>query len=279
MGMIYGLIACGFSLVFRMTRVLNFAAGDIVMLGGMIGYSVYVLLGLPFIVALLASCLAVGLLMTLVERVALSPVYRRGLLPAVVATIGFSFAIQNGTQLIWGRGGFSFPTVFGNEAVEIAGVRFVPELLAIFLIGLVVVAIVTFFLGRTRLGIATRATAADREAALLMGIDVRRMNSLSFFIAGSVSAIAGVLVAPVTFLTATMGLPLGVKGFIAAICGGLGSIPGAIVGGLILGISETGIGTYIDASYREGISFCLMIAILLIRPYGLFGEEGTEDER
>jgi branched-chain amino acid transport system permease protein len=279
MGMIYGLIACGFSLVFRMTRVLNFAAGDIVMLGGMIGYSVYVLLGLPFVVALLVSCLAVGLLMAFVERVALSPVYRRGLLPAVVATIGLSFAIQNGSQLVWGRGGFSFPTVFGNEAVEIAGVRFVPELVAIFLIGMAVVAAITIFLGRSRLGIATRATAADREAALLMGIDVRRMNSLSFFIAGAISAIAGILVAPVTFLTATMGLPLGVKGFIAAICGGLGNMPGAIIGGLILGLTETSIGTYIDASYREGISFVVMIAILLVRPYGLFGEEGTEEER
>jgi branched-chain amino acid transport system permease protein len=279
MGMIYGLIACGFSLVFRMTRVLNFAAGDIVMLGGMIGYSVYVLLGLPFIVALFVSCLAVGLLMAVVERVALSPVYRRGLLPAVVATIGLSFAIQNGSQLTWGRGGFSFPTVFGNEAVEFAGVRFVPELVAIFLIGLVAVIAITLFLGRSRLGIATRATAADREAALLMGIDVRRMNSLSFFIAGGISAIAGILVAPVTFLTATMGLPLGVKGFIAAICGGLGNMPGAIIGGLILGLTETSVGTYIDASYREGISFVVMIAILLIRPYGLFGEEGTEEER
>src|SRR5262249_1363264 len=111
MGMIYGLIACGFSLVFRMTRVINFAAGDVVMLGGMLGFTVYVWAQLPFVVALLGTALGVAGWLALVDRIALAPAYRRGILPAVVSTIGLSFFMQNGAQIIWGRGGFSFPTV------------------------------------------------------------------------------------------------------------------------------------------------------------------------
>ena len=279
MGMVYGLIACGFSLVFRMTRVVNFAAGDVVMLGGMIGYTAYVIWGLPIWAAMLISAVATGLFFVLVERIALAPVYRKGILPAVVATIGLSFVMQNGAQIIWGRGGFSFPTVFGNDPVVIFGLRVVPELLVISIIGAIVMGVLSWFLTRTRIGIATRATAGDRRAALLVGIPDRTINSLSFFIAGILAAIAGVLIAPVTFLTATMGLAIGLKGFVAAIVGGLGSLQGAVVGGLVLGLTETSVGAYIDANYREGIAFALMVVVLLIWPWGLFGEEGTEEGR
>ena len=278
-GMIYALIACGFSLVFRMTRVINFAAGDVVMLGGMIGFTAYVGWGLSIWLALAISAVVTGALMMLIERIALAPVYRRGILAAVVSTIGLSFVIQNGAQIIWGRGGFSFPTVFGNRPVEVLGVRIVPELVVIFIIGAVVMGLLTVFLSHTRIGIATRATAGDREAALLVGIPDRAVNTLSFFIAGVLAAVAGVLIAPVTFLTATMGLALGLKGFVAAIVGGLGSLPGALVGGLFLGLAELSIGAYIDASYREGIAFGVMILVLIVRPWGIFGEEGTEEQR
>ena len=275
MGMIYGLIACGFSLVFRMTRVINFAAGDVVMLGGMLGFTFYVWWQFPFWLVLIATAVGVAGWLALVDRVALAPAYRRGVLPAVVSTIGLSFFMQNGAQIVWGRGGFSFPTVFGNEPIVFGGIRAVPELLAIFVIGALTITGLTLFLSRTKLGIATRATAADKETALLMGISVRQINTISFLVAGALSGIAGVLVAPVTFLTATMGLGLGLKGFVAAIVGGLGSLPGAVIGGLILGLTETSVGAFIDANYREGISFIVMIVILLIWPWGLFGEEGA----
>ncbi|MGE0735122.1 MAG: branched-chain amino acid ABC transporter permease [Alphaproteobacteria bacterium] len=279
MGIIYALVACGFSLIFRMTRVLNFASGDLVMAGGMIGYSLYVLVGLPFWLALPGSMLAIAILMLVIERLALAPVYRQGILAGVVVTIGLSFVLQNSAQIIWGRGGFSFPSVFGNEAVEVAGMRVVPELAAIFLIGAVAVALLGWFLTRTKIGLAARATAADRETALLMGIDTRGMNLISFFVSGALSGLAGVLLAPVTFLTATIGLPLGLMGFVAALVGGLGSMPGAVAGGLILGVVELVVAAHIDANYRESIAFVVMIAILLVRPYGIFGEEGTEEER
>jgi len=274
MGLIYGLIACGFSLIFRMTRVINFAAGDLAMLGGMIGYTLYVTMHLPFWLALFLSMLATGLFMVIMDRIALRPAYRRGVLAGVVSTIGLSFVMQNGAQIIWGRGGFSFPSVFGNEVVEVGGIRLVPERVAISLIGLAVTGILTYFLMRTKSGMAARATAGDRETALLMGIDVGQMNSLSFFIAGALGAIAGVLAAPVTFLTATMGLSLAVNGFVAALVGGMGSLPGAIVGGIILSLVETAAGAYIDANYREGITFIALIVVLLLRPRGIFGEVG-----
>ena len=278
-GIVYALMASGFSLVYRITRVLNFANGDLVMLGGMIGYSLFVLLGLPFVVAFLLTMAITGLVMVLIERVALAPVYRQGVLASVVVTIGLSFIIQNSVQLGWGRGGFSFPSVFGNEAVVVGGVRFVPELAAILAIGSVAILLLGLFLTKTRFGIAARATAADRETALLMGIKVSRMNMLSFFIAGVLSALAGILLAPVTYLTATIGLPLGLKGFVAALVGGLGSMPGAVLGGLILGITETVVGAHVDPNYREGIAFIVMIAILAVRPFGIFGEEGVEEDR
>lgn len=279
MGVIYALIALGFSLIYRMTRVINFAHGDLVMLGGLIAFSIYTQLGWGFGPALLLSSLCVGLLMVVVDRLALARAYQASLIAAVVSTIGLSFVLQNVAQLVWGKGGFSFPTVFGNQPFEVLGVFVVPELGVIFVIGAAVMTALTLFMTRSRLGVATRAAAGDADMALLVGIDVRRINSVSFFIAGALGAIAGVLVAPITFLTATMGPALGLKGFVAALIGGLGSLPGAAVGGLLLGLLETSVGAYLDARYREGIVYVIMIILLFVRPYGLFGEEGIDEGR
>lgn len=279
MGVIYALIAMGFSLVYRMTRVINFAHGDLVMLGGLVGFSVYTQLNWGFLAAIVISSLFVGLMMVVVDRLALARAYRKSVIAAVVSSIGLSFVLQNIAQLIWGKGGFSFPTVFGSQPVPVLGVLVVPELFVICIIGTFVMIGLTLFMTRSRLGVAMRAAAGDSSMALLVGVDVQRINSLSFFIAGALGAIAGVLLAPITFLTATMGTALGLKGFVAALIGGLGSLPGAAIGGLALGLLETSVGAFVDARYREGIVYALMVAMLFIRPYGLFGEEGVDEGR
>jgi branched-chain amino acid transport system permease protein len=278
-GMVYALVAMGFSLVYRMTRVLNFAAGDLLMLGGFIGFSLYVQLRWPFIAVILTSSLAVGLLMVIVDRLALAPAYRRSGVAATVSTIGLAFALQNGAQLFWGNLGLSFPTVFGNNPVPVFGVLIVPEMVALFLIGSIGIVILTLFMTRSRLGVAMRAVAGDPVMARLVGINVERTKSLSFFIAGALGGIAGVLLAPITLLTTTMGTALGIKGFVAALIGGLGNLPGAVVGGLLLGLLETLVGAYLDPSWTDGIVFAIVVVLLLLRPFGIFGEEGIEEGR
>jgi branched-chain amino acid transport system permease protein len=278
-GMVYALVAMGFSLVYRMTRVLNFAAGDLLMLGGFIGFSLYVQLRWPFIAVILTSSLVVGMLMVIVDRLALAPAYRRSGVAATVSTIGLAFALQNGAQLFWGNFGLSFPTVFGNNPVLVFGVLIVPEMVALFLIGSIGIVILTLFMTRSRLGVAMRAVAGDPVMARLVGINVERTKSLSFFIAGALGGMAGVLLAPITLLTTTMGTALGIKGFVAALIGGLGNLPGAVIGGLLLGLLETLVGAYLDPSWTDGIVFAIVVMVLLVRPFGIFGEEGIEEGR
>lgn len=274
-GVVYGLIALGFALAFRSTRIVNFAQGDLVMLGGFIGFSLYVSVGLPFLLVLPLTAITVGLFMVVVERVALRPVYKHGPFYAVISTIGLSAVLLNAAQLIWTRGGESFPSVFGDDAVDVLGVRVVKEVAAVAIIGLLVMAVLYLFVAKTRVGLAVRAAAGDAETARLVGINPAMMVMVSFFLAGVLGATAGVLLAPITFLTPGMGVPLGIKGFIAAAIGGLGSIPGAMLGGVLLGLIEVLAAVYVDPAYRDAVSFLLLAALLLIRPWGIFGEEGA----
>ena len=278
-GVVYALVALGFSLVYRMTRVLNFAQGDLLMLGGFLGYGFYVSLGWPFVPTLVVASVLVGLLMVAVDRLALAPAYRRSGIAATVGTIGLSFALENLAQLIWGKSGLSFPSVFGADAVTVLGLRIVPEMVVLFVIGGLAMLALTYFMSRTLLGVSMRSVAGEPVMARLVGVDVRRTNAVSFFIAGALSGVAGVLLAPVTQLTTSMGVALGLKGFVAALIGGLGSMPGAAVGGIVLGLLENIFGAYLDPSWRDGIVYAAVILLLLVRPYGIFGEEGTEEGR
>lgn len=276
-GSIYALIALGFALIFRVTRMVNFAQGDLLMVAGFLALTLYVDNDIPFYITLPATVIIVGLFMVLVERVALRPCYRHGTHYAIISTIGLSFVLLNFAQLVWTRTGRPFPTVFGDDAVEVLGIRFVEEVAVVFIVSLLVMAALIFMLTRTKLGVALRASASDPEVATLMGIDAGRMISLSFFLAGALAALAGVMLAPITYLTPHMGVPLAVKGFVASTIGGLGSIQGAIIGGLLLGIveNEAAINLW-DPNYREAVTWALLAAVLLFRPFGIFGEEGAE---
>jgi branched-chain amino acid transport system permease protein len=278
-GVVYALVALGFSLAYRMTRVLNFAQGDLLTVGGFLGYGFFVGLGWPFLPTLVASSALVGLLMVVYYRLALEPAVQRNVVAATVSTIGLSFALENLIQIIWGPYGLAFPSVFGADAVTILGVRIVPEMVVLCVVGILAMLVLTYFMARTRLGVSMRAVAGEPVMARLVGVNVSRTNMMSFFICGALAGVAGVLLAPITSLTAGLGLTLSLKGIVAALIGGLGSLPGAVVGGLLLGLSETLFATYLDPSWRDSLVYVAVIIVLLFRPYGIFGEEGTEEGR
>jgi branched-chain amino acid transport system permease protein len=270
-GIIYGLIALGFSMVYRMTGVLNFAHGDLLMVGGLIGYTSYTVWKLPFVVTILISAVVVGLLMVIIERLALRPV-KYLVIPCVVITMGVSFILQNIAQMIWGKGGFSFPSVISDMPVDFIGIPVIPQYLVLFGIGILVVLVLSWFMIKTKSGVAMRATAGDQEMATLNGVNVYRSNSIAFFISGGLAGIAGVLMAPITLLSATMGVSLALVGFVAALLGGLGNLVGAIVGGIVLGLVEVLSATYLSANYRLLIVYGFLTIILILKPSGLFGD-------
>ena len=272
-GGVYALIAIGFSLIYRTARVFNFAQGDLGALGAYVAYVVVVTWHQPLLVAIVAGCVASASLAAIVERLALRPLYRRGELYTFVSTIGLSFAIQGGIQLTWGAITKTTPSIFGSTAVEWFGMRIVPEFAAVLVVSLLIAAGTYTFLTWSRLGTAMRACAQDRTAAELLGIEVNTMFRLAFLISGGLGALAGILVAPIVQLRPTMGLSLGLPGFIAALLGGLGSVPGAVTGGLLLGIVQSVAVFVVDPRYKDVVTYAAFVGILLLRPGGIFGEQ------
>lgn len=274
-GATYGLVAIGISLIYRTTRVVNFAQGDIAAFGAYLGLSAYTQWHFPALVTYIVVPIVVGLGMSLVERIALRPLYRRGFLPPIIATIGLSFVLESVITLIWGPVGMAFPSTLGQKTFKLAGITLVPQNLWIVLIGIVLTVAIHWFLVDTRAGTAMRATAHSPALAGLMGVPVERMFTGVFFIAGAFGALAGLLVAPTTYMLPTMGLNLALAGFIAAAIGGFGSIPGAFVGGLVIGVVENIATLYVTPGLNDAIPYAVFALFLLFRPRGIFGEEGA----
>jgi len=265
--------------IYRTTRVFNFAQGGFGALGAYVSFTVFVLWHQPFWMGLILGCLTTGFFAAVVERVALRPLYRRGELFTFISTIGLGFAIQSGIQWIWSPIPRIVPSVLGSDPVTIFGLRIVPQTFWILMISLMLGAAAYGFLGYTKLGTAMRAAAQDREVAGLLGINVNVVYSLAFFISGILGAFAGILIAPVTFLSPTLGFSIGLPGFIAALVGGLGSMPGAICGGLILGIAQAMAIFIIAPRYRDFILYAILVLVVLARPSGLFGEETVQSRQ
>lgn len=213
--------------------------------------------------------------MVVVERVFLRPLYRRGMLLPIISTIGLSFVIESLINMIWGPVGKTFPSVLGAKPIHAGDIVLVPELLWIVGIGTATALLLFLFLSRTKSGLAMRSAALDRTAASLMGISVARTYALAFFASGAMAAIAGGLIAPVTYMRPTMGLQLSLLGFIGALIGGLGSVQGAFVGGIVVGAAQNLAVVYISPSYKDVIAYVILGAFLVVRPTGLFGEEGV----
>ena len=272
-GSVYGVIALAFVLIYNAMGVLNFAQGEIFMAGAFAGLFFHVILGWPFIVAFPLAILAGGLLGWLIERIAFRPVSNAPEINILIATIGMSIFLRNLFRVFFGADPYPFPTVFGDKPVYIGSVLLIPQNLWIAGIGLLLVVLIRLFLTQTFIGRALRAAAQDRDTAGLMGINVKSTVSWTWTLASGLGAAAGVLVAPLFFVMADMGTVMGLKGFSAAVFGGIESVTGAMAGGLILGLAESIGGGFISSGYQAAIAFGILILVLIFKPSGIMGRK------
>jgi len=270
-GGVYALMGIGLTLIFGIMNVVNFAHGEFYMFGAYMTYTFAVLLGVPFVPALLASALTLAVFGAVVERTLIRPVRHHPADVSMLILVGLSIFMANMVLVIWGPYGLGIDVPIPLAAVPIGPVTVTP--LRVFVLAAAVGLIIAShtFLYRTKLGRAMRATFQDRDAAALMGINIDRMNMTTFALGAALAAIAGGLLGPIFWLLPTMGFVAVTKSFAVVVVGGLGSFPGAIVAGLLLGVVESLGAGYISSGYRDAIGFVLIILVLLVKPTGLFG--------
>jgi branched-chain amino acid transport system permease protein len=276
-GAIYALIALGFSIVYNSTGIVNFAQGEFVMLGALTAISLLGLAHLPLPLAFVCSVLVVTLVAALVERVAIRPLRDAGILVLIISTLAVSMVLRGGAMLVWGKDHVPMRPFSASETVHLGAVTILTQSLWVMAITVVVMGCLQLFYARTMLGKAMLATAFDREGAVLVGISPDTMVLLSFTLAGALGATAGILIAPIHMAAFNMGTMLGLKGFCAAVLGGLGSSVGGIAGGLALGVLESigaGFAPAGFSGYRDAFAFAVLIIVLFARPTGIFGGSG-----
>jgi branched-chain amino acid transport system permease protein len=273
-GSLYALVAMGFNILYRPTNVFNFAQGDLVMLGAMFGATFITLLGLPWFVGAALAMLAVSALALVEEKIAVAPVLSRSATSHgwVITTLAVSMILANLVGLGWGPDPIAVrpPAPLSTDTFDLLGANVSSYQIAVMVVTVVLVLGVEAFYG-TRSGKAVLAVAEDRDAALLRGINPNRLSSWSFFLGGGVAALTGVLAAPVLYASTGLGPSLLLKGFAAAAVGGIGNNRGALLAGYIIGIVEAVAAALLSPGYQLAATFAVMLAILLIRPHGLFG--------
>jgi len=275
-GAIYALIGIGFSIIYNATGIINFAQGEFVMLGGMFTLFFLETLQLPLWAAIPCAIAASTVAGLLFERLAIRPLRQPTPINLVIITIGGSILIRGLSMLLWGKDTHAIPPFSGDDPIAIGGATILPQHLWILGITLIIIAINKFYFYYTISGKAMRACAYNRRAAGLVGIDVRRMVLFSFIISSAMGSVAGIIVAPLTMTAYDVGVMLGLKGFCAAIIGGMSSGVSTVIGGLILGILESLGAGLISSGYKDAIAFIILLLILFIRPQGLFGKAQSE---
>ncbi len=269
-GSIYALTALGFTLIFNATRIINFAQGQLVMLGGMMAITFHEV-GLPMWVCFLGAIGVVTLISMGLEQVAIRPLLGKSVLAPIIATVGASFVFETAAMLIWGRDARALPPFTGDTPIAIGGATLAPQTLWVLGLTLVIVTALQIFYRRSLYGKAVRACAVNPEAARLQGISYQRVVLFSFALSGAISAAAGVMITPISFMSYSSGSLLGLKGFAAAALGGMGNPIGAVVGGFMLGLLEAlGVGV-VSAGYKDAIAFVVLLLVLFLRPAGLLG--------
>jgi len=280
LGGIYAIVALGYTLVFGVLDIINMAHGEIFMFGSFVGMLLVTRLGAPLPAAFLGAIAVTALMGYLLEALALRPLGRiRGASPLapLISTIGVSIFLENAAHRLFGAGNHLFPTAFAEIAFTVGSVTVYLVQVVIVGISLLLMTALSLWLGKTRAGKALRATAENPEAAALLGVDTRRMVTATVMIASAMGGVAGVLVGMAfNYINNQMGLPMGLKGLAIIIFGGMGSVNGAMAGGLILGLAETLVVAYGDSGYRDAIAFVTIILVLLVRPRGLFGAPPEE---
>ena len=279
LGSVYAIIALGYTMVYGIAKMLNFAHGDVIMVGAYISFCVTQYLGMPAIVSIVAAMFVCTVLGMLIERLAYKPLREAPKLAVLITAIGVSYLLQNSAQLIWGSNPKSF-----NSAVNLGSIRLFDgallisdEAIVTVLCCVVIMIALTMFTSRTKMGKAMRAVSEDKGAAQLMGVDVNFTISITFAIGSALAAIAGVLLCSAyPVLQPTTGSMPGIKAFTAAVFGGIGSIPGAMLGGILLGLIEIFGKAYISTELGDAIVFLILIIMLLVKPTGLLGKKVNE---
>jgi branched-chain amino acid transport system permease protein len=270
-GCIYGLIALGFVLIYKATEMVNFAQGDIMMLGGFLAFSLIAHWGLNYWLGSLIAIAITAAFGFLLDAVVLRRVIGQPQFAVVMLTLGLGFIFRAGAGLAWGYDSVGFVTPFTNRTVNIGGLVLGEDNVSIIVGTVLLCGVLYLFFSRTRLGIAMQASSQNQLAAYYMGIPVRTVFSLIWAISAGVAAAAGILLSPVSMIDVNMGF-LGIKAFAAAVIGGFGSIPGSVIGGVIVGIVEQLSGYYLPAGFQEVSANIVLLAMLIVRPQGLFAE-------
>jgi branched-chain amino acid transport system permease protein len=269
-GSIYALMALSLVIVYNATRTLNFAQGEMLMVSTFVGWTVLQMTNAPLLVAFLAAIAAAALLGWALERVVIRHAISATHFDVLIITVGLSLMLRSAAGVAWSHDEFPFPSLFSNRPLALGPVRLAPTSFGIIGASLILMLALAALFRWTRVGRAMRAVAQNQPAARLMGISVERVYASSWILAAVVGAVAGVLIAPVVFLSSDMGL-VAINGFTAAVLGGFGSMPGAVLGGMLLGVLENLAPLYLPSSIKHSVPFLVMITILIVRPGGLLG--------
>lgn len=276
-GSIYALIALGYTMVYGIIKLINFAHGEIFMFGSYMGMIAITVLNLPFYVAFIFSMITTALLGVIIERVAYKPLRKSSRIAALITAIGVSFLLQNAMLQIMGARIYAFPQVFNNRVFNVYGVRINLIQIVIFVVSILLMVALQLLVKKTSVGRAMRAVSVDKEAAALMGVNVDRIITLTFAIGSALAAAAGIMVGLYYIrVYPFMGFTPGLKAFVAAVFGGIGIIPGAMIGGFVIGLIETFVAGYGSTLYKDAVVFGILILVLLIKPSGLLGKNEKE---
>ena len=274
-GAVYALVALGFTLIYNASDIINFAQGEFVMLGGMTTVFLSAAGWPPPLAALAAIVITVAVALTL-HRFAIEPAQGAGAVALIMITIGASIFLRGAAQLVFDKRFHSLPPIVAGDPIRLGGAAILPQSLVVLAGAAVIVVLLWWLMQHTMLGKAVIATSANRLAARLVGINTRAIVGLSFAVSAAIGAVAGILITPITLTSYDVGTLLALKGFAAAMLGGIGSAVGAVVGGLVLGMLEAFGAGYLSSKYKDAIAFLVILAVLFAMPHGLFGRGRVE---
>ena len=271
-GSLYALMAVGVTMVYKSLGMLNFAHGDVMMVGTFITLT-FSLMGIPFYVAIVLGIASAAVLGFLLERIMLRKVTFSSFVNLLIATVGVSYVLRNTAMVVWGTSPQLFPSMFPAKLIRIGSFTITPQSIGIILISLALITGLHLFFTRVKVGKCMQLANSDPEGAAMMGVNVTYMRFLTFGISAGLAAIAGIMIAPLTYARVDMSATIGMKAFAAAILGGIGNLWGALLGGVILGIVEALGSAYISTAYRDAFSFIILFVVLFVKPTGLLNKK------
>jgi branched-chain amino acid transport system permease protein len=275
-GSIYALIALGFTLIYNSTKLINFAQGEFVMLGGLIAVSLNSAVGLPLYLSVIIAVAATTVIGVIFERLAINPLKGSPQITLIIVTVGASLLIKNVAMILWGRDPQRLPAFSGEQSIPFFGAAIVPQMVWVVVVTIILVLLLQLFYKRSIYGKAMKACSINESAAQLVGINTSNTVMMSFALSAAFAAIAGVLITPISMTSYASGSSLGLKGFAGAVLGGMDNPLGAVLGGLLLGILEALSISVLDSGYKDAIAFVILVLVLLLKPSGILGSKVRE---